>query len=68
MTVQSILFDKHFWNQDLAESYLQLHNFKPIKDVHETLNYYRYRLAQPKKNGRYFTKKLHNGVSLIINI
>jgi hypothetical protein len=64
--IQAVLFDKHIWPLELTESYLKLHNFHPIKKVHETKKYYRYRLHKPSKSGRYFTKKLNNGILLII--
>ena len=65
--IVAILFDKHFWTIPKAEAYLKLHQFKPIKEVHITDNYYRYRLLTPNKNNKFFTKKLNNGISLIIS-
>ena len=40
--------------------------YKPIKDVHETKNYYRYRIADPKKFRGFITKKLNAIVSLVV--
>lgn len=48
--LQAILFSKQSFTPDEARKWLHQHNHHPIKRVHETTNYYRYRLRQPNKN------------------
>lgn len=63
--VQSIIFNKKYYNKDKSGRYLFKHNIKPLK-IHETNNYYRYRLFEPRNDAQYYTIKLKNGVSLVI--
>lgn len=66
MKVQAILFPKKKFTIKKAEKWLKDSNYIPIKKVHETLNFYRYRLLEPNKKFKYITKKLSNGVDLVI--
>lgn len=68
MPVQAILFNKDSWTEDSAENYLFRHKFHPIKPVHKTTNFLRYRLRLPRSDTKYFTKKLNNDVLLIIEL
>ena len=47
--IQSILFDKKYFNTDKARNWLKKNNFKPIKRVHITKNFLRYRILYPSK-------------------
>ena len=51
--VQSILFDKDFFTTKEARKWLKNNNFKPIKRVHKTKNYLRYRIRYPYKKYEY---------------
>ena len=65
--IQAVLFDKKKWAKGKASRWLQMHNFRPIKDVHITGNFLRYRLRNPKKFKRLRIKHdPESGVSLII--
>ena len=65
--IQSIIFDKSKWSEEQAEQWLNKHGHHPIKSVHETTNFLRYRQANPNKFKHYITKKLNNGsIELII--
>lgn len=45
--IQAIIFDKTMYNQSDAKAFLRRNNFYPIKPVHITKNYLRYRLREP---------------------
>lgn len=47
MEIQSIIFTKQKWDATGARKWLKKHNFKPIKRVHKTERYLRYRLRDP---------------------
>lgn len=46
---QSILFHKTYWTTIQARQYLRKWDLDPIKRVHITKNYLRYRLQKPGK-------------------
>ena len=64
--IQAVIFEKAHWNTTHARHWLKMHDLKPIKRVHNVENFLRYRLADPKKFRRFITKKLPNGIELII--
>lgn len=47
--IQSVLFDKSYYSRKSSLNWLIKHKLKPLKSVHITKNYYRYRLKDPKK-------------------
>lgn len=54
--VQSVMFrktyeNKRVWNKKSAKKWLK-GRFKPIKKVHETKNFLRYRITSPLTNGQ----------------
>lgn len=59
--MQAILFNKNHWTTNRAESWLGEHKYKPIKPVHVTTNYLRYRLQNPGQH-QYRTVNLGNKV------
>ena len=65
--VQAILFDKTIYDEKKAAKWLKDHKIHPIKEVHVTENYYRYRLKVPDEDKyRYRTDDLKNGIKYII--
>ncbi len=64
--VQSIIFDKKQWTYQTAFKWLQHNHQRPIKGVHETKHFLRYRIRNPERFSRFITKKLPNGIDLII--
>ena len=48
--IQAIIFDKKKWTASKARNWLKKNRFKPLKAVHKTENYLRYRLKTPSKN------------------
>lgn len=53
MTIQSVIFDKERYSPADCLAFLRERDLKPIKRVHETAHYYRYRLTQPLEGRRY---------------
>lgn len=68
ITVQSILFDKNYWNIRKIADFLYQYNFNPIKKIHVTEKYFRVRIKKPLKNKSYRTKKIKDGLKFIIEI
>jgi len=64
--VQSIIFDRTRWTPKAAMKWLRRHHDKPIKAMHSTKHFFRYRLHNPHEFHRFITKKLPNGIDLII--
>ena len=64
--IQAVLFDKHFWTKEEAEEYLKKHDYKPIKELHETKNRIRARLIDPQIFSHFMIHKIPNHVELLI--
>lgn len=64
--IQAILFDKKKWTKQSSHHWIRTHNFKPIKPVHITDRYYRYRLVNPYPHYRYITETIDNGIKFIL--
>lgn len=65
--IQAVLFDKNLWNQSQAMIWLKKHHISPLKKVHVTKRFLRYRINDPKQYKRLRTDKLaHFGIDLII--
>jgi hypothetical protein len=62
--IQSIAIPR-IWPLEIAERWIKSHHYKPLKKVHITANYYRYRISTPQPNKHYYAIKLPNGVILI---
>lgn len=69
--VQAVLIHKnpktkYHLTKKQSLDYVRSLRLKPIKKVHETKNYYRYRIRQPKLFRRFVTKRVDNIITLII--
>lgn len=64
--IQAVLFDNKFYNTTDARKWLKKNNYKPIKKVHKTKNYLRYRIRKPKKNKNYRFINFGKNISAII--
>jgi len=62
--IQSVIIPKKKFTRSQAIDYVKKH-FK-YKKIDEKRNYYRFRQFNPKKNSHYSSKKLKNGVILVI--
>jgi hypothetical protein len=63
---QAILFDRNYWTDSKAKTWLRNHNYSPIKPVHTTNNYLRYRLTEPSNHIRYRTIVLGNRIKAVV--
>ena len=50
MSIQTALFGISDWSTNDARKWLKNHNITPIKNVHKTAHYLRYRIKTPKYN------------------
>ena len=67
--IQAVLFDKSYWTTNQARNYLNKNGYIPIKRVHTTDKYHRWRLLEPNyKKYDYLFKKGHNHIDYIIQI
>lgn len=66
--IHSVLFPKATWSIAKSKKWLKDNSIKPIKSARETINFYRYRIRDPKLFDGFITKKLNNGIELIIGI
>lgn len=64
--IQSVIFDKNKFNKTKCINYLRLHYLQPIKEVHETNKYFRYRINKPDVKKKYKTISFNNGIKYII--
>jgi hypothetical protein len=66
MSLQSIYFERYFWNYNEAINWLNKHGFEPLKvDIKETQ--FRFRMRDPKRFKRFITKKLNKkGIYFVI--
>ena len=66
-SIQAIIFQKKYYTTKKARTFLKKNKFTPIKRVHKTNEYLRYRLQNPSKFKRFITKSILKGkVKLII--
>lgn len=63
--IQAILFPIDNYDTIKARKWLKSHHYRPIKRVHKTDNFLRYRINNPIKS-TYITKKLDNGINIIL--
>ena len=66
--IQAVLLDKKNFTLAEANKWIKSHNFHPIKKVHVTDNYYRYRLSEPDSKHLYRIKKEDHGIAFIIAV
>ena len=67
MTVtRAIIFSKEFYDTARARRWLSRHHYKPIKKVHETTRYLRYRIREVDERYEYRIKPFTEGVKAVI--
>ena len=64
MPIQAVLFPKHYSLLQIR-NFLNEHNLKKLKPIHETMRFKRVRILEPTFK-KYSTKRLSNGVDLVI--
>lgn len=65
--VQSVTFDKQYWDARRAKSWLRKHGFKSPK-VDETANQLRFRQRAPGQYSQYVTKSVSPTINLVLGI
>lgn len=65
---QAILFRKDTFTKSKAEKWLKDHNYTPIKKVHITNDYLRYRLREPNSAVPMRIISLTKGIRMIVMI
>ena len=63
--IQAVLFPLS-WTSDKCKEWLNKHNLKPLKRVHLTHKYLRYRIREPSEFKKFITKGTKEGVKLVI--
>jgi len=64
---QAIILKKTHYSKRSSANWLKYHGFKPIKKVHETVNYYRYRLKEPDEEiYNYRLIPINDGIKMVI--
>jgi hypothetical protein len=67
--IQSIIFDKrNGWTPFYSKRWLARNKKFPIKKVHKTLNFLRYRLQDPDLFKSFRLKKIGDGIELVLGI
>lgn len=66
--IQAVIFKKRYWDSKKARNWLSKNKIKPIKPVHKTLNYLRYRIRNPKIFKRFFMKEISPSIKLVIGV
>lgn len=64
--IQAILFDSGVWTPSKARRWLAKHEYVPIKRVHKTENFLRYRLIAPRDNYTYRTKPVSDDILFVM--
>lgn len=65
--IQAILIHKLPWvDKKIATTLVKQLGYNPIKPVHETKNFYRFRLREPSEFNHFVTRNYGNLVSMII--
>jgi hypothetical protein len=63
--IQAVLFDKYKYTAYQARTWLLDNDIKPIKRVHKTQNWLRYRIREPSYN-EYSTKMIGDHIMFIL--
>lgn len=67
MSIQAVLFKRIQWDPQSARQWLKQHGLQPIKHVHPTEHFLRYRIEQPRVTKKYYSKVMANGIILVIH-
>ena len=67
--IQAVIFNKEMYDTARCRRWLMKHKLFPIKRVHETTNWLRYRIREPDYNSNeYRTKQISNGIKIVVSI
>jgi hypothetical protein len=65
--IQSVMFDKKIWGIPQAVEWL-INKGYVFSKVDVGKNYYRFRQLKPSKKDKYITRKLKDGINIIVKI
>lgn len=69
MVLQAVLFDRFKWSTPDAKKWLKEHSFLPIKKVHITDKFKRFRIVEPDyKTYKYRISHGDKGISFIVGV
>lgn len=60
--------DDPAWSLDDIDRYLSAYDIHPIKPMHETANFYRYRISDPRLYKKIYTQKVAPGLLAIVGV
>lgn len=63
--IQAVLFSKNYYTTSQARKWLKKENLKPIKRVHKTNKYLRYRIKNPSEFNYLRTFSIGNKIKYI---
>jgi len=69
MLIQAVIIDKNIYTKKEAIKWMLDHEKdigKPIKKVHITTNYYRFRIRDPREFARFIIKSISTGIKLVL--
>ena len=64
--LQAVLFSKDIYDTNRARRWLRRHKIDPIKRVHETTRFLRYRINEPDEKYDYRIKYITDGIKYIL--
>jgi hypothetical protein len=64
--IQAIIFDKKYYSAKKAKQWLKDYDIEPLKRVHKTKNFLRYRINMPELYKRFTTKKIDEGIKIVL--
>ena len=64
--IQAILFKKPYYNLEKVKQYITNNNLKPMKEPHETENFYRVRMINPNKFKHFMIKMKNDNIKYVI--
>ena len=65
--IQSVLLNKNYFTLRQAKAIVKDMGFEPLK-FHETEEYYRFRIQNPRMFDRFRNKKIKDGITFILGI
>jgi hypothetical protein len=65
--LHAVNFDRNYYTLSDAKLWLRDHDIIPIKNVHTTKRFYKFRINEPKKYGVYYSKYITDGILFVFN-
>ena len=56
--IQAVIFKKTHYTPKTSRDWLNVHGIRPMKRVHTTANYLRYRILPPRPEKKYYSKNV----------